>query len=779
MTQSFPRLFRIHGVNFFLSLWMLSCLPWALSDLLRGVDLGLFLPITLLGILIALGVNTAYVKKSSAGVILLGIGPLILIIRVGGIWPSLIKAVNSSFHFASTLFDAFSSHHPVDSSALLLAREELIQKSLGLGARWMEWFSGLLHGIQIEDPVIRTLIWCLLLWLVAAWAGWQMYRKNRLLVGIFPTTLLLAFIINYTGKEIQILWVHLGLLLLLLGLTGFAEQRSRWEFSKKDYSESTIFETFTVIVVLTTILTVFSSIASTVSIKDLIENMRESHAQADSSTQGKLLGLEPVKNNANVTGLRSGLPRSHLLTAGPELSKQLVMKISTGELPPMPAIANEAVPRYYWRTLTYQVYNGAGWSNPTAFGSDVTPDETLVDEIPSEYRELNQTVTFSSGSMDRLYWAGALQSANVPFKAVWLRKAQRTPLLYSNMLAALASSETYQARSLVLNVDAETLRASPSVYPEWVSRQFLSLPKTVPARVYRLARDLTASASTPYDRALAIESYLRTFPYSLDVTAPPLGHDVADYFLFDLKKGYCDYYATAMVVLARAAGLPARLVIGYASGTYDFEHAQYVVTENYAHSWVEIYFANIGWVEFEPTASLPLILNEEKNVPAAPEVETQPAEQPFAESIALFLQNVLARAWLLVFGLFIIGLLWIGYDSIRVAKLDPSQTIQLLYWRFRRLARPVTGSASSSQTAHAYAVELLQQLDFVKVPSRFQNWFTPAYYEIKQLTELFSRSLFAPLSPTRAEANDVTRIWSRLRWRLLLASVFKNIKRRK
>ena len=445
----------------------------------------------------------------------------------------------------------------------------------------------------------------------------------------------------------------------------------------------------------------------------------------------------------------------------------------------MPAIANEAVPRYYWRTLTYQVYNGAGWSNPTAFGSDVTPDETLLDEIPSEYRVLNQKVTFSSGSMDRLYWAGALQSANVPFKAVWLRKAQRTPLLYSNMLAALASSETYQARSLVLNVDAETLRASPSVYPEWVSRQFLSLPKTVPARVYRLARDLTASASTPYDRALAIESYLRTFPYSLEVTAPPLGHDVADYFLFDLKKGYCDYYATAMVVLARAAGLPARLVIGYASGTYDFEHAQYVVTENYAHSWVEIYFANIGWVEFEPTVSLPLILNEEKNVPAASAVETQPAEQPFAESIALFLQSVLARVWLLILGLFIFTLLWIGYDSIRVARLDPSQTIQLFYWRFRRLARPVTGSASSSQTAHAYAVELLQHLDSVKVPSRFQNWFTPARYEIKQLTELFSRSLFAPLSPTRAEANDVTRIWSRLRWRLLLASVLKDIKRRK
>ncbi|MFN8380691.1 MAG: transglutaminase domain-containing protein [Anaerolineales bacterium] len=779
MTQPFQRLFRIHGANFFLSLCMLSCLPWALSDLLHGVDLSLFLPITLLGVFIALGLSTPYVKKFSARVILLGISPLILIIRIGGIWPSLIKAVKSSFDFASVLFSAFSSHQPVDSSAMLLAREELFQKSLGLGSRLFEWVSGLLHGIQIEDPVIRTLIWCLLLWLVAVWAGWQMYRKNHLLVGIFPTTLLLAFIINYTGKKIEILWVHLGLLLLLLGLTNFAEQRSLWESSKKDYSESTIFETFAVVIVLTITLTVFSSLASTASIKDIIDNMRESRTQAPSAAQGKFLGLEPVKNNANVTGIRSGLPRSHLLTAGPELSKQLVMKISTGELPPMPAIVNESVPRYYWRTLTYQIYNGAGWSNPTAFGSDVTPDETLVDEIPSEYRVLNQSVTFSNGAIDRLYWAGTLQSASVPFEAVWLRKAERTPLLYSNMLAALASTETYQAKSLVLNVDAETLRASPSVYPEWVSRQFLSLPKTVPTRVYGLARDLTASAFTPYDRALAIESYLRTFPYSLEVDTPPQGRDVADYFLFDLQKGYCDYYATAMVVLARAAGLPARLVIGYVGGTYDVEHAQYVVTENYAHSWVEIYFAKVGWVEFEPTSNLPLILNEEKNVPAAPAVEIQPAEQPFAERVSLFLQSVLARVWLLIFGLFIFILLWIGYDSVRIARLDPSQTIQLLYWRFRRLARLVTGSASNSQTAHAYAIELIQQLDSIKIPSRFQNWFTPAQHEIKQLTELFSRSLFAPLSPTRAEANDAAKSWSRLCWKLLLANVLKAIKRSK
>ena len=118
-----------------------------------------------------------------------------------------------------------------------------------------------------------------------------------------------------------------------------------------------------------------------------------------------------------------------------------------------------------------------------------------------------------------------------------------------------------------------------------------------------LAEQLTANITNPYDKAKALESYLRTYPYSLDVTPPPPDRDVVDYFLFDLKTGYCDYYATSMVVLARAVGLPARLVIGYANGIYNPTSAEYVIREADAHSWVEIYFAGVGWVEFEPTAS--------------------------------------------------------------------------------------------------------------------------------------------------------------------------------
>jgi len=143
------------------------------------------------------------------------------------------------------------------------------------------------------------------------------------------------------------------------------------------------------------------------------------------------------------------------------------------------------------------------------------------------------------------------------------------------------------------------------------------------------------------------------------------------------------------------------------------------------------------------------------------------------QKFAPFLQNILTRAWFPVFIILFCGLLWIGYDSFRFSRLDPSRTTQLLYGRLRRLARPVTGFASRSETAHSYAFVLIQRLSSMQVSLRLQNWLMPARVEIEQLTELFSNSLFAPLPPTRADVNVAIRNWSRLRWRLLLANILR------
>jgi len=135
----------------------------------------------------------------------------------------------------------------------------------------------------------------------------------------------------------------------------------------------------------------------------------------------------------------------------------------------------------------------------------------------------------------------------------------------------------------------------------------LKLPDSVPERVYELAYDLTRDRPTIYDKALAIETWLRgSFPYDTEVPATPPGRDFVDYFLFDLQRGYCTYYATSMVVLCRAVGIPARYVEGFAPAPDPVANApgRYVATGEEAHAWCEVFFPGFGWIPFEPTASL-------------------------------------------------------------------------------------------------------------------------------------------------------------------------------
>ncbi len=171
----------------------------------------------------------------------------------------------------------------------------------------------------------------------------------------------------------------------------------------------------------------------------------------------------------------------------------------------------------------------------------------------------------------------------------------------------------YQVVSAVSDASPDKLRADSTDYPEWIKQQYLQLPDSVSARVKDLAAKTVANVDNPYDKADAIESLLRTYTYNQGIAAPPAGQDGVDYFLFDVKEGYCDYYASAMVVMLRSVGVPARFAVGYTPGQLKQQNEQndeaplYRVLERNAHAWPEVYFPAYGWIQFEPTASEPLI----------------------------------------------------------------------------------------------------------------------------------------------------------------------------
>jgi hypothetical protein len=152
----------------------------------------------------------------------------------------------------------------------------------------------------------------------------------------------------------------------------------------------------------------------------------------------------------------------------------------------------------------------------------------------------------------------------------------------------------------------------------------MQLPDDLSPEIAALAQRITADARTPYDMADAITNYLRSnLTYSNTVESPPSGQDPLDWFLLHSKRGFCNYYASAEVILLRAAGIPARMVVGFAQGEYNSQ-GNYLVRQRDLHAWPEVYFPGVGWVEFEPTTNqAPLKRPLDQNSSSAGEDDTE------------------------------------------------------------------------------------------------------------------------------------------------------------
>ena len=272
------------------------------------------------------------------------------------------------------------------------------------------------------------------------------------------------------------------------------------------------------------------------------------------------------------------------LGQSPNLSDRVVMTV-------------DAPSGHFWRAFTYDFYTGSGWRGTETERVDkVTP--------PSLGRE-----RFDATFEMRVPQQGLLFAPNEPARVSIPAQFQTGPdRTYSTALRAVRSgqaSERYTVTAFVSTADKAFLRRAPTVYPEYIRQKYLQLPSTLPQRVRDLAHRIAAGTTNdPYDLAETIESYLRvTYRYAPQVKAPPPGRDPVDYFLFDLKEDFCEYFASSMVVLLREMGVPARVVEGYTAGTLNPNTGKFDVKELDAHAWVEAYFPTYGWIEFEPTPS--------------------------------------------------------------------------------------------------------------------------------------------------------------------------------
>ena len=765
------KLFTAEVMGLTLVLLALQMLTSGLAASLPNTDTRYFFAACLIAVLIGLGLAKRNLKPYQAAAVMAAVGGMGVWIVGARLAVPLVNFFRSVFAILPQIIPALQSRSVIDTSSITEAWTVVAQASLALALRFQTWLMGLDASVRVNDGLIRNLIWLLILWLMAAWMGWFTARRNAVLA-LLPAVLLLAFVTSYSEFKVEILWVLVFIMLLLMGVWNYRNQTHYWETSKVDYSDSIRYDNTQAVLLLAVLVGVIAFITPSISWRAIRDFFRE----RNDNQVAEALGVQEQRfNTIGVSTPEPALPRDHLLSGGFANSERLVMTIRTGELPPIanPAVTADA-PRYYWRSIVYDEYVGSGWVTSSAPPQRYNPNTPLIPGLLSGYKPLHLDVQLVQPE-GRIFWSGTLFSSDVPLTAEWRFKptsslfADQSTLLQADMFAAATSATAYSAEAYIPDVTISELRAALADYPDIIRARYLKLPRDLPGRVERLAMQITNGITNPYDKAKAIETYLRTnYPYDLEVPAPPANQDVADYFLFDLKKGYCDYYATAMVVLARASGVPARFVSGYSPGTYDAPNAQYIIRELNAHSWVEVYFPEIGWVEFEPTGSIPEIIRVEKDETFSPAQEG--TDTPASQLLRRFRLEQLGYILLpLVITLFGFILYFSVIEPWWYRRLSPALAIERMYQRFYRTGRPLLGKRTGSETAREFAERMINMLNDKFSASRVSPLYANTHHEIVDLTNLYHTVLFRNIHIHKSDFQIAWNAWRHIRWRLWFA----------
>ena len=256
-----------------------------------------------------------------------------------------------------------------------------------------------------------------------------------------------------------------------------------------------------------------------------------------------------------------------------------------------------------WRGVALSLFDGTTWSNPY--------EHLLVTRSPGGQFLLGSTADVRGGHLIHYRVLMEPIANNVFFLAPEaLSLGGNYRLVSRDDAGAVFNTDlerpvsTYDAESNIAEAGPFQLRKAGQDYPPAVLLNYLQLPRLDP-RVAPLADQITASAGNNYDKAVAVERYLRThFGYTLQL-GRSAQRDPLAYFLFERKQGHCEYFASAMAVMLRTLRIPSRVVNGFRTGEFNDVTSQYLVRASNAHSWVEVYFPGHGWISFDPTPAAP------------------------------------------------------------------------------------------------------------------------------------------------------------------------------
>lgn len=480
------------------------------------------------------------------------------------------------------------------------------------GLQWQDWLKAYGAGIPEAASMIlagrlsalsedNRLLILILGWglLVCSVQQLALYRGSTALFIFVTIGYLLALDIGFGMNTAADVLIALGLIIWMQGMNGLLRLKERSGRISLPYARWGGSALATA-AVLTTAAWLGSQLygphpAAPVTLQPVLEQL-QSWAEGQAGRQGK-----EFHYGTGTTGYGS---------EGGELGAPLTPSTT-------PAFTVTSSQAAYWRGESMAYYDGRRWKREDAALERLSltgfPLRQAAGDLPpaADQHPLVQRIKFavpSSGGLP-LFSAGTLENIEQVELADGSRLGyvlanRKRDSLYLTEAVGPARITEYTVSSLLPVSDPAVLRKLTGEDPAAIAGPYLQLPGGLPERITALSGQLTVSAENRYEAVTAVRDYLqRGYSYTLDTRIPPAGADFADDFLFETKEGYCVHFATAMTVLLRSSGIPARYVQGYGPGTRaaDSMPQQFNVTEGDAHAWVEVYFPGSGWVPFDPT----------------------------------------------------------------------------------------------------------------------------------------------------------------------------------
>lgn len=500
------------------------------------------------------------------------------------------------------------------TSRLLPASYTWLERWENLAIRLNLWYERAVQGGTSYDNLMFVLQMGVIIWAMGYLTVWLLFRSGKAWPAIIPGGVVLLVNLYYAPKDITfwfIVYVMVSLL-LVIRFNLFKQERT-WRaegiFFRPDISFDFLRDGFIFSVLVIGFAWLTPPIIDAKSL-EVLDEFQGSWREMQSEWNRLFADLnyrDRRSFDSFGSSLTLGGPRR--LTNDPVMDVQVS---GTGR---------------YWRAAVYDYFTGQGWFTRDEEKASFGPGDPLSLPVFEARVPVTQTYTFHRDNATVLYAMGTPirldRSARATFTALsdeqiaqaaspnWANRGKPwvEEITYIRSNATVDKNESYQVVSAVSQATISQLEGAEDDYPNWVSNRYLQLPETVTKRTRELAREITEPYDNNFAKAQAIERYLRAnLEYNEGLATPPAGVDKVDYILFTAKEAYCDYYASSMIVMLRSQGIPARMAVGFASGTFDREINVFHVLNRDAHSWVEVYFPRYGWLNFEPTAAQPAII---------------------------------------------------------------------------------------------------------------------------------------------------------------------------